>query len=82
VGVLGISERGVDFGAPDHLPVRLFVALLSPREGGGHLRALAAVGQAFSDAEVRERLLAAPSAESVHRLLAEARSGPLPPRSS
>ncbi len=69
VGVLGLSEGGIPFDSPDGEPVHIFVAFISPVQGGRHLLALAAVGQELSDAEARRRLLAAKCAEDVHALL-------------
>lgn len=68
VGIIGLSRRGVDFGAPDGLPVHIFVALVSPIHGGRHLHALAAVAREL-DATLRSRLLRASSAAEVYRLL-------------
>src|SRR5262249_36177829 len=68
-GVLGISPRGIHFGAADELPVRIFVGLLSPAEGAGHLKALAAVAQELSDPATRSRLLAARDARAVYEIL-------------
>ena len=59
VGVLATSVTGVDMGASDKKPVRVFVAFLSPRAGGLHLKALAAVVQKLADDGVRARVLAA-----------------------
>ena len=70
MGIIGLSPRGVDFRAPDGLPVRVFVALVSPIHGGKHLHALAAVSRELADAEVRKKLLGATDAADVLRLLA------------
>lgn len=70
VGILGVAERGIDFGAADGEPVRLFVAFVSPRQGAAHLKALAAVAQTLGDAKMREALLHAKSAAELHQLLA------------
>ena len=69
VGVLGLSVAGIAFDAPDGAPVRIFVAFLSPRQGGRHLKALAAVGQELSDPHARSRLLAATSAQDLYAVL-------------
>lgn len=57
-GVLALAHHGVDFDAPDGQPVRVFVALVSSMQPGEHLQALAAVGRAFVDPTLLERLLA------------------------
>lgn len=69
VGALGISPPGIDWDAPDGLPVHVVVALLSPVEGSQHLAALSSVGAALSNASLREQLMAASDARHVHRLL-------------
>ena len=69
VGVLGLSDRGIEFEAPDKRPVRIFVAFVSPKLGGGHLQALAAVGQTMANSGLRSRLLEAQNAAEVHALL-------------
>jgi mannitol/fructose-specific phosphotransferase system IIA component (Ntr-type) len=69
VGALGISPLGIDWDAPDGLPVHVVVALLSPVEGSQHLAALARVAAALSNATLCAQLLAASDAKDVHRLL-------------
>ncbi len=80
LGVLGLAPAGIDFGAPDGALVRIAVAFLSPRQGGSHLHALAAIAQELSDASARGRLLSAGSAAEVHEVLAALRGrGSRPP---
>lgn len=51
---------GVDFGAPDGEPVRIFFALVAPQSGAtAHLEALGAVARLLRDPASRARLLAA-----------------------
>jgi PTS system nitrogen regulatory IIA component len=69
IGALAISTRGIPWDAPDDMPVRLVVALVSPREGSEHLTALATVARAFIDPTLRARLLAASDARQAHDLL-------------
>jgi PTS system nitrogen regulatory IIA component len=57
--VVGIASEGIEFGAPDELPVRVFVAIVSPLAPSEHLRALAAVSRSFADPSTIDRLLAA-----------------------
>jgi nitrogen PTS system EIIA component len=71
VGIIGLSERGIDFHAPDGLLVRVFVAMVSPIHGGRHLHALAAVARELADPRVRQRLLEARDAAQIMRLLAD-----------
>jgi mannitol/fructose-specific phosphotransferase system IIA component (Ntr-type) len=69
VGVIGVSQRGIDFGAPDGLPVRVFVAMVSPIHGGRHLHAIAAVARELGDPGLRRQLLRAADGADLHRLL-------------
>jgi mannitol/fructose-specific phosphotransferase system IIA component (Ntr-type) len=69
VGVLGISKAGVPFGAADGEPVQVFVALLSPEQGGDHLKCLAAAARELAHAHLRSRLIEAESAEAAHAVL-------------
>lgn len=57
-GVLALAPQGIDYAAPDGVPVRVFVALVSSMQPGEHLQALAAIGRAFVDPTLLERLLA------------------------
>lgn len=70
VAVMGLAPEGIEFAAPDEQPVRVFVALVSSLQPSEHLRALALVSRAFSDASLIDRLLAAADAEQVLALLA------------
>lgn len=74
LGVLGLSEQGIDFKAPDKFPARIFVALVSPKEGVSHLKALATVASELSDATLRQSLFEAKDSEEIHRLLAAPKS--------
>ncbi len=50
-------RQGVDFDAPDGLPVDIVVGLLVPEEcTDGHLQLLAQLAELFSQEDVRERL--------------------------
>lgn len=69
VAVLGLAPEGIEFAALDEQPVRVFVAIVSSMQPSEHLRALALVGRAFSDASLVERVLAARDAEQVFALL-------------
>lgn len=47
--VLGISRGGVEFGAPDGQPVRIFILVLTSKTGSAtYLRTLAALAKLFS----------------------------------
>ncbi len=69
IGAFAVSPDGIPWDAPDGAPVRIVVALLSPREGSTHLAALANVARALVDPKLRGRLLAATNARDVHALL-------------
>jgi nitrogen PTS system EIIA component len=62
----------IDFDAPDSLPVDLLFILLAPTAACDlHLQILAELAQMFSEKEMREKLRAAPDAESLHTLIRE-----------
>jgi mannitol/fructose-specific phosphotransferase system IIA component (Ntr-type) len=67
--VVGITARGVEFGAFDHLPVRVFVPIVSPLAPSEHLRALANVSRSFADPSTIDRILAAERAAKVLEIL-------------
>lgn len=72
LAAVGVSEGGVEFGAPDGKKTQVFVALLAPESGAGlHLKALARISRIFSDPRVLERLLAATDADAVYDVLAD-----------
>jgi PTS system nitrogen regulatory IIA component len=69
---VGVSEEGVDFGAPDGKKSQVFVVLLAPESGAGlHLKALARISRIFSDEKVLGRVVAAGDAESIFKVLAD-----------
>ena len=74
--VFGRSVAGVDWDAPDGLPVHLIFLLLSPeREGGLQLQILAALARGLGEADAREKLIQATSdAETMAALNAVLRS--------
>lgn len=60
------SSRGVPFGAPDDLPVRLFVAVATPAASpADHLRALAQLSRRLRYRERVTQLLAAADADGM-----------------
>ncbi len=69
----GRSVRGVEWDAPDGRPVHLVFLLLTPdREEGLQLQILAALAQAMSAPEARERLSRAQTRQAVWLALDEA----------
>lgn len=58
VAAMGLSDKGIDFGALDHQPSHIFIVLLAPEQAGGqHLKALARISRLFSDPGFHKRLL-------------------------
>src|SRR5512147_1547038 len=63
-------EQPVPFDAPDGQPVRLAFVLLVPEKATEkHLQILSELAQMFSDKALREALLAAPDAATLHHLV-------------
>lgn len=72
-GVFVRLAEPVDFGAPDGEPVDLVFALAVPEHfTHQHLVLLSELATLFGDEEFRRRLRAAPDAQAVHSLFAEA----------
>jgi PTS system nitrogen regulatory IIA component len=66
VACLGLHEKGIDFGALDGQPSKIFIVLLAPESAGGlHLKALARISRLFSDSAFTRRLLEAGDADAV-----------------
>src|SRR5499425_1324949 len=62
----------IAFEAPDGQPVRLAFSMLVPEHATEqHLEMLSELAQMFSDAALREALIAAPDATAAHRLITE-----------
>lgn len=68
-GVLGVSREGVEFDAPDHQGVRVFLALVSPNDSNEHLLALACVSRSFTDPTTVERIVASPDPARILEIL-------------
>jgi mannitol/fructose-specific phosphotransferase system IIA component (Ntr-type) len=70
---LGRSAGGVEWNAPDGLPVHLVFLILTPEdEHGLQLQILAAIAQGLADEEARERVLHAESDREMWGALGEA----------
>ncbi len=68
-------ETAIDYDAIDERPVDLVALLLAPSDAGGaHLRALAKVSRTLRRQDMRQRLRAAPNAESLFTILIEERN--------
>lgn len=69
-GVFGRSPRGVDFDSLDGNPTYLFFLLVAPEDSASlHLKALARVSRLLKDAAFRRRLVEAPDAAELYRLI-------------
>jgi Kef-type K+ transport system membrane component KefB/mannitol/fructose-specific phosphotransferase system IIA component (Ntr-type) len=54
----GISQRGIDFGAPDATPCKLVFLILTPKsDSGAQLEILSDLGRTLKQRELREKLL-------------------------
>lgn len=70
VATFGRSREGIEFRSADGKPAKLFFALFAPENSAGaHLKALSRVSRIFRMPAFRESILAAPSAEEIHRLI-------------
>jgi len=71
-GIFVRLEQPVEFESVDDQPVDLLFALFAPKNAGAeHLRALARVSRLLRQAELREQLRKARSADAVHALLVQ-----------
>jgi PTS system nitrogen regulatory IIA component len=71
-GVFVRLDQPVQFEAVDDQPVDLIFALFAPQDAGAeHLRALARVSRLLRQAELREQLRQARTADAVHALLVQ-----------
>jgi len=58
VVALGVSHKGVDYGAIDHKKVKIFVVIVGPLESrSGHLQLLATVSRILKEPELEYNLL-------------------------
>ena len=68
----GRSPAGVDWDAPDGLPVQLAFLLLTPvQDEGAQLQILAAIARTMSAEEVRQSLMQAENAGELWRRLSD-----------
>jgi PTS system nitrogen regulatory IIA component len=71
-GVFVRLEQPVDFDSIDDQPVDLIFALFAPLDAGAeHLRALARVSRSLRQAELRQHLRKARTADAMHALLVQ-----------
>ena len=72
LGCLILLSEGIDFGAPDGADVEIAFILLVPEAATqDHLNLLASLANAFSDADMRDRLKKADSAGDARLVLLE-----------
>jgi len=67
---IGIHRGGIDFGALDGHPSRVFIVLISPEScRGDHLKALARISRLFSGSNLMRRLLECETPEQIYEEL-------------
>jgi PTS system nitrogen regulatory IIA component len=72
IAVFGRSPDGVEFGADDKQPVKLFFALAVPEtQPGCHLAALARIARLLKNEAFRRRLLDASDADTLYAAIRE-----------
>src|SRR6185503_3997702 len=72
VGALGRAPAGIEFESIDGKPTYLIFMLVAPASSTGvHLKALARLSRLFRDADFRQRLMAAPDAAAMYRVIVE-----------
>ena len=70
--VFARSRKGVDFQSLDRKPVYFIFLLLAPPSATGlHLKALAKIARLFKNPTLRENILEADDAKTIHALLLE-----------
>jgi PTS system nitrogen regulatory IIA component len=73
VGAFVTLKNEMDYGAIDHKPVKMVFALLVPANAENeHLRLLALLAGIFNNAETRQKLLQARTAEEICQSMAQA----------
>ena len=70
VAAFGRSPGGIDFNSLDGKPTHLFFLLVAPEDSAGaHLKALARISRLLKDEPFRSRLLQAPDAAELYRII-------------
>ncbi len=70
VCMIGIHQKGIDFGAPDNLPSHIFVLLLVPATVAcNHIHFLANLSRRLMEQSVRNELMAAKTREHVLEII-------------
>ena len=66
----GRTRAGIDFQSLDGKPTHLFFLLVAPEDSAGaHLKALARISRLLKDEAFRSRLMAAPDADELFRII-------------
>jgi mannitol/fructose-specific phosphotransferase system IIA component (Ntr-type) len=66
VSIIALAQEAIEFDALDGAPSNIFVATLSPRaDANSHIKFLAEVSRQLASRRVREKLLAATSADEM-----------------
>src|SRR3954464_7653822 len=72
VGTLGRSVQGLELDSIDGKPTHLVFMLVAPASSTGiHLKALARLSRLFRDALFRQRLVEAPGAPAMYKVITE-----------
>jgi PTS system nitrogen regulatory IIA component len=67
---VGRSVKGVNFGAHDKKPTRLFFVIIAPEGGSGeHIKVLARIAKLLSMKGLKEKLLSAKDAGQMYEIL-------------
>lgn len=73
VVVVARHTGGIEFGALDHQPTRLFVALLAPdNDPTHHLKVLARLARLLKEPECRQKLIESVTAEAMNQAFIDA----------
>ncbi|TGK01141.1 PTS sugar transporter subunit IIA [Leptospira langatensis] len=66
--VMGLSRKGIDFDAIDHLPVHIFILLIVPKSKfQEHIKTLAQIAKTLNVKEDREKLILAQNFEDIRK---------------
>jgi len=72
VMAIGIAAEPIDFESIDNKPVKIIILLVSPSDQTGpHIQALAKISRLMLDADFKQALEQADSAEQLYELLSE-----------
>jgi len=70
--VVGVASKGVDFEAPDQLPVRLLFIIIAPPQDVNYLPFLGKLVELIRDEAIRKRLLRIKSLNGLKTVITEA----------